>query len=508
MKIGYCIFSLVLFFLLFGGLPTVSAQQAGGPPPGPPPGPPFPGSFRPGAAPQRSSPSNIMPAAISEVPVEINFDFANSRGEYSKYIFTVGDDPIEEAFKLIKEGNFQAVSIIQFLKHPQVSEDKARMLSKYNLEGVIYWEVEADRYLPEEALKRKIDQMLNRINELTQKYPNLKIKIFLFGNEPDFPRPPGHWRGTQEQFFQNYATFYYYLKSKNKNYVVGGGGFTPESELGGKPSEWPEKFLKYLYEHNIPIDFISFHAYGSHVKAAFTDMMTYYNNLLQRYPVRSPIFGTPKIANNEFDLLAHPLPGDYSLQMDTTWRAAHNIMGLMAMVHEGIWFAAEFAGPFRIMDPFQTDVDFLWVKKNGTIKPVYYAHKAFNALAGTIQIAQQGSNFETFGALAGKSRDANSVTIVLANYDEYGYRHVYHHPGPEPNKPRQSVNAKVYREYKINLKNLPWGQADKIQVERFIVDDNHQLSLVESTVIQGDRALSIMRPTGTPEVQLIRIKKP
>ena len=139
MKLRYWIFPLVLFFLLFGGLSTVSAQQAGGPIP--------PEGLTPGAAPQRPFSSNIMPTAITDVPVEINFDFANSRGEFSKYIFMVGDDPLEEGFKLIKEGNFQAVGIIQFLKHPQVSDDKARMLSKHNLEGVIYWEIEADKYL-------------------------------------------------------------------------------------------------------------------------------------------------------------------------------------------------------------------------------------------------------------------------------------------------------------------------------------------------------------------------
>jgi hypothetical protein len=496
MKLRYWIFPLVLFFLLFGGLSTVSAQQAGGPPPGPP----FPGRFTPGAASQRPLPSNIKPTAITDVPVEINFDFANSRGEFSKYIFTVNDAPypMEEGFRLAKEGNFQAISIIHFFNNPGIAEEKARLLSKYGLEGVIFWVPEAGNYLAEDELKRKIDQMLNRLNQLTKKYPNLKIKTFLFGNEPDLPQRI-FWKGTAEQFSQNYATFARYMKSKNNNFIIGGPGFAGDSLFGGRPNNWPELFVKYLHEHNIPLDFIAFHSYSSGIRSAFTDKTNYYKNLLQKYPVKSPIFGTPKLANNEYDLLGHPLPGDYFKQMDTTWRAAHNIMSLMAMVHEGVWLTSEFGGPFR------GDIDFLWVKNNGTIKPVYYAHKAFNALAHTIQIAQQGSNFETFGALGGKSRDGNSVTIVLASYDENGYRHSYRHPAPDP--PRQSANTKVYRQYNLNIKNLPWSQKDKIQVERFLVNDNQKLSLVESTVIQGDRELSLIRPTGTPEVQLIKIKK-
>jgi hypothetical protein len=497
----YMMIPLMFLGFLCGNLCAAAAPAPGAP------SPPA-GVFGPGTAAARPLSANIRPASFSDVPAEIMFDFADSRGEFSKYIFTVVDAPypLEEGYKLAKDANFQAIGMIHFLRRPELSEAKARLLSKYGLEGVIYWELEAENYLPEGELKQRIDQLVNRIKELTKKYPNLKIKTFLFGNEPNLPQRV-HWKGTTPQFFQNYATFVRYLKSKNKNFVVGGPGFAPESIFGGRPNSWPEMFIKYLHENHVPIDFIAFHSYSTEVKTAITDVMSYYKNLLQRYPVKSPIFGTPKLANNEYDLIGHAIgDGKYFREMDSTWRGAHNIMSLMAMVHGGVWLASEFCGPFRITDPRGQDIDFLWVRKDGTIKPVYYAHKAFNALAHTIQIAQQGSNFETFGALGGKSQDGKRVTIVVANYDEYGYRHFYPQPGKGP--PRQSVNSKIYRRYKINLRNLPWTSQDKIKVERYLVDDRHNLSLIESSHMAGGRELSLERATDTPEVQLIRLIKP
>ena len=92
MKLRYKIFFLSLFFFLFGIQFTVSAQQAYGPPQAGGPSPP--GNYSSGQG-QRGGgpPNNIRPTAVSEVPAEINFDFASNRGEFSRYLFTVVDSP-------------------------------------------------------------------------------------------------------------------------------------------------------------------------------------------------------------------------------------------------------------------------------------------------------------------------------------------------------------------------------------------------------------------------------
>ena len=68
--------------------------------------------------------------------------------------------------------------MMQFLNPPELSKEKARLLSKHNLEGVLYWEIEASGYLPEKELKQKIDQLANKIDTLGKKYPILKINTF------------------------------------------------------------------------------------------------------------------------------------------------------------------------------------------------------------------------------------------------------------------------------------------------------------------------------------------
>ena len=118
------------------------------------------------------------------------------------------------------------------------------------------------------------------------------------------------------------------------------------------------------------------------------------------------------------------------------------------MMDKDVWLATEWAGPFqgaRKEDAY--DIDLMWIKKDGTIKPVFYGHKALNSLAHTIRLSQTGSNFETFGAMAGKSKDGDSVNIVLANYDEYEFDQLYKDP---PSPSQQSKDLPTYKGYKIH----------------------------------------------------------
>jgi len=442
---------------------------------------------------------------------QITFDFSQEKGEYSRYLFTTDLEAEDSGYKLAKDANFQAVSFIQFnTDKPEIfgtPEQKFALLAKYGMEGVIYWEMEAEKPLSEPEMKTKIDAMLEKINTLEKKYPAVKMNIFLFGNEPDFPNER-HWEGDSEKFFENYAYFSRYLKSKNENYVVGTPGFAPDTVFPNFVlSDWPEKLVKYAYQNNVPLDFLSFHSYSKEIKISALDRIDKFNELLDKYPVKSQIFGRPKIANNEYDLIAHPLVEPvyrYRQEMDTAWRAAHNILTQLGMMKKGLWLASEWSGPISMVDGKGNDIDLAWITKDGKVKPVYFAHQALNNLAGTTELAESGSNFQTFGAMAGKSQDEKSVNIVFANYDEYGLYKQY----PDPfMKPRQSNQLPVYKNYTIKIKNLPWTASDTIRIETYLVDDAHQMELVDSKTEKGSAELTIDRKTSTPEVQLIKITK-
>jgi hypothetical protein len=464
---------------------------------------------------QNNASADFKPAKISLVPAQIVIDYTHGEAEYSRFLFTVSDAPFvhEDGYKLAKEANFKAIVLSYFFDEHILPEEKARKLAKYGLEGVLVWKTEASRYLPEVKLKQKIDAMLDTLEPLAKVYPGFTLKTFLFGNEPDLPLQvrnadgqlkPVYWDGSQLEFLRNYALFAKRLKARNKDYIVGTPGFAPDVYVPEKSEgSWIHDFVKHIASYYLPVDFISFHSFSSEVKTSFTGRMEYIKSLMTKYPVKSPVFGEVKLASSEIDLQVIPIVSPrYFPELDTAWRAAHNIMALMAMVENGLWLAAEPGGPFPD-DP--GDTNFLWIKADGTIKPVYYAHKAFNALADTIRLEQAGSNFETFGALAGRAKDGSSLVIVIAGYDQLAFLSAYPDSScyPEP----QSLGLCAYKDYTVTLKNLPWNNQEALIMERYLVDDTCNFELAETVEFQGSAELTFTRDIGLPQVQLIKIRR-
>ena len=85
------------------------------------------------------------------------------------------------------------------------------------------------------------------------------IEYWEIWNEADCKSPDGSnpcWQGTDEDFFEFYEIAAKHLKSKFPNLKIGGPAFC---------NPWPTpirtSFLKYVKEHNVPMDFYSFHNY-------------------------------------------------------------------------------------------------------------------------------------------------------------------------------------------------------------------------------------------------------
>jgi len=458
---------------------------------------------------------DLKPAKISREPARIVIDYARQAGEYSKFLFTLSDTAYlsEHGLKLAKEANFKAIVLSHFFDEHAAPGEKARMLAKYSLEGILLWSSEASGYSLEVKLKREIDAMLDTLESLGKQYQGFTVKTFLFGYEPDLPQQvsngdgqykPAWWDGSRLEFLRNYALFVKRLKARDKDYVVGTPGFAPVVAFPDDPEgSWINDFIKYLSYNYLPVDFLAFHGFSSEVNSSFTQRMAYITDVLTRYPVKSPVFGTVKLAGSEIDLQVLPLvPTRYFPELDTAWRAAHNIMALMAMVDNGLWLAAEPGGAFP---DHPGDTNSLWIKADGTIKPVYYAHKAFNALADTIRLEQAGSNFETFGALAGKAKDDSAVVILLAGYDQLAFLSAY--PDSSCYLQPQSLGLCAYKDYTLTLKNLPWGEHDALILERYLVDDTCNFELAEAVELKGSAEISFSRDIGLPQVQLIKIRR-
>lgn len=86
---------------------------------------------------------------------------------------------------------------------------------------------------------------------------------------------PRCWGGTKEQFFEFYEVVAKYLKAR-----------FPELKIGGPALawrlDWGEEFLAYMSAHNVPIDFFSWHRYGTDAEG-MAEMAVAIHDLLVKY---------------------------------------------------------------------------------------------------------------------------------------------------------------------------------------------------------------------------------
>lgn len=101
----------------------------------------------------------------------------------------------------------------------------------------------------------------NLVEHFTERYGADEVKTWYFEvwNEPNLS--PGFWTGTQQDYFKLYTYTAEAVKSVNKGYRVGGPGTAGAA--------WETEMIDYCHKNNVPIDFISTHAYG--VNQGFLD---------------------------------------------------------------------------------------------------------------------------------------------------------------------------------------------------------------------------------------------
>ena len=103
---------------------------------------------------------------------------------------------------------------------------------------------------------------------------NLDIEYWEIWNEPNLV--PQCWTGTDEQFFDLYATTAKHLKSCFPHLKIGG-----PAVAGGVP-EWTEAFLSEMKRREVPIDFFSWHLYAKE-PSEIMDLAVKNEELLEKY---------------------------------------------------------------------------------------------------------------------------------------------------------------------------------------------------------------------------------
>lgn len=94
----------------------------------------------------------------------------------------------------------------------------------------------------------------NLVRHFTERYGVEEVKTWYFEvwNEPNLS--PGFWSSTQEEYFKLYDYTAKAVKRVNQEYRVGGPATAGAA--------WEPEIIEFCIKNNLPIDFISTHAYG------------------------------------------------------------------------------------------------------------------------------------------------------------------------------------------------------------------------------------------------------
>jgi len=426
----------------------------------------------------------------------IVIDYSSEKASISKYLFgTLGSPKVSaQGYSLVNEIGFKLVEV-----NTKTTDLDAAISSAISAgaEPMIWFEnpqkmpVDLDGYLA------GIESTLKQVNAYG-------ARLIRYGNEPDYT---AFWTGTQQEFFELYHSVADRIKSVNPDFIIEAPGFQ-NALSGGNINPWVIGFLEYCKSNSVPVDILSFHTY-SNSPYTFYKSSKLVNQVLVEYSSLSPIYGTPKIANDEWSLLVGDLWRKlaYASQFDTAWTAAHNILSLINMIENNLDVSIRYGGVFNIADANGYCHDFPLTDCDGNGKPVYYAFKAFNMLADSALLSTLGGDRMNFAAISGKKD--NEIIIVLSNYDIKRYIETYEtktNAWNEYNSYKAEFGEpKTYASFNIVINNIP-SYYQQAEYETYLIDDQNDLTLESSKNINIVNSLAVDGDIIAPSVKLIKIK--
>jgi hypothetical protein len=451
----------------------------------------------------------------------ITVDYSKELGKFSPYLFGTISAPYydKRGFELTGAAGFKMIEIGVQIENAPIPSDPGNPLL-YNFTAIdkkVKSAIDAGEdpilwFAPKEPgdVEKYATYAKNVVLHYTQGWGNgyyWKLHIFRFGNEPDNFH---YWSGTHEEFFKKYAAWAKALKGIDSSFILDSPGVmnihkTTVGQYGLSVAKdlnpFAIEFLDYLKSNSVPLDIFSFHAY-SPSPHDFYDFSSEAYALVRKYHGISPLYDTPHIGNDEWNLTVADLYiGSYHEEFDTAWMAAHNINSLTNMVENNLFLSIRYGGG---SNGGQGGChDFLLTDCNGNGKPAYYAFKAFNNLVGTMRLETSGGDKMNFAALSGKKN--GEITIIFSNFDFRKYREKYSHQ--KIRAVQELTNAPTYNSYNLSLLNLPWDPHDNLIIEHYLVDDSHSLELIESKPVSGSRSLALSGDINAPSVHMVKIRK-
>lgn len=471
--------------------------------------------------PQKLRNKTSTETAPTPITANVTVDYSSAVRNFNPHIFGAIAAPYFEqsGFNLTKDIGSKLVLVFTDTEKPlpsnpdDPSQYDFKLLDK-QIEAII--NIGAEPIVTFAPLNKPADldkyalYVQNIAKHLTQGWGNghkWDVKVFRFGNEPDNAE---FWKGSRQEFFKTYAAWAKVLKAVNPKFILVAPALmavrynNPVSET---LNPWINSFLEYCRINRVPLDYFSFHAYTPVIYYGFYDNPRLVQGELNKYPTLSPLFGAPRLANDEWNITLGDLwSGAYSRQFDSAWPAAHYINALINMIEHGLHLSVPMFGTFN--GGQGGCHDFLLVDCKDKGKPAYYAIKGFNQLAETIRLSTTGTDHMNFAAISGKK--TNEIILVLANYNITGYLDKYEQSNAHAWTEYNTYVSKfgipnIYDKFHIIVKNLPWVSSQRITYDRYLVDDKHNLELVESKTVSGDKTLSFRGEMTAPSVNVIKV---
>jgi alpha-N-arabinofuranosidase len=283
-------------------------------------------------------------------------------------------------------------------------------------------------------------------------------------NEPDIQ----FWTGTPEEYYQLYEAAARALKAYDPTLKVGGPGLCCQNDF-------LKGFLAYCRDHDVPLDFVSWHYYGGPT------------GLLERAVSVQQALDTYGFTDAE-NLLTEwniSVEADFEHLRDATG-AAYTALVLSHLQDTSVTIANRYRGDGGLgmfnseglyTKPAYSFLAFHWMldttQRLATEAPLTYN---WSAIAGRGETSEVSETSEVWAAM---------VQILISNY------------------------ASSHASFDLTVDNLPWGVAQPYRYERYLLDETHDLTLVESAdVPAGSSSFTTTEAMAAPSVQLIRLFVP
>lgn len=287
----------------------------------------------------------------------------------------------------------------------------------------------------------------NLVQHFTERYGAEEVKTWYFEvwNEPNLD---GFWAGTQAEYFKLYKHAARAIKNVNQSYRVGGPGTAGAA--------WEPEMIDFCVKNNIPIDFVSTHAYG--VKQGFLDEYGESGTVLDKNPMS--VSGDVLQSRKEISVSAKP-----NLELHyTEWSASYTpadpihdsyheaayVLQKMKQVGTAAnsmsyWvFTDIFEEPGPRFTPFHGGFGMLTTQ--GINKPVFYAYQFLNRLGSIELINKDESSIVT-------KDDNGDVQALLWDFTNT-------HPGDSVHNQKYYIRdlpAKAKGIVNVQINNVPEG---------------------------------------------------